>query len=396
MDNVTPGRALVPFAYGFRPFFLLAGLYAAFSIGAWVWMHAHGAAIFQSLPPQHWHGHEMTFGFIGAAIAGFLLTAVPNWTGEQGISGAPLIVLTILWLAGRVAFLLPGSVPFAAIVVAELLFLPTLILMIAPMLFRSANRNRILLLVLASLWLTDAWFLYGLRFEKPLIVRDALLVAMDLVLILVTIIGGRIVPAFTRNALNQAGATVSLQPIPTLERLVMVAMLAVAVGDLVAPGGKLAAGLAAIAALLHLWRQSRWHAWRTRRQPIVWVLHLAYLWLPIGFALKAAALGAGIAWAGFWQHALGAGAAGTMILAVMTRATLGHTGRPLHVRPSIAIAYLLLTLSVIVRVFGPFALPLDYGTVILIAGLLWLGAFIPYLVIYGPMLLRPRIDGKPG
>ena len=284
----------------------------------------------------------------------------------------------------------------AVIAIAELLFLPALLLMIAPMLIRSANRNQPLLVILALFWLADGWFLWGMHLEAPTVVRDALLAALNLVLILVTIIGGRIVPAFTRNALSQAGVQIALQPKPVVERLVIIVMLAVVVGDVVAAGSQLAAGLAAVAAGAHLWRQSGWHGWRTRSQPIVLILHLAYVWLPVGFALKAAALGAGVGWAGFWQHALGVGAAGTMILAVMTRAALGHTGRPLQVHLSITIAYLLLTLSVVMRVFGPYALPLDYGTVIIFAGALWVGAFIPYLVIYGPILLRPRIDGKPG
>jgi uncharacterized protein involved in response to NO len=394
MDNETSGRAFVPFAYGFRPFFLLAGLHAAISIGSWVWLHRQGAAPFQSLPPQYWHGHEMTFGFTGAAIAGFLLTAVPSWTGKRGFSGAPVLVLTLLWMAGRFALFFLNTLPFAALAIAELLFLPALILMIAPILFRSANRNLPLLAILAMLWVADGWFLYGARIGDPSIGRDALLVALDLVLVLITIIGGRIVPAFTRNALRQASATVSLQPKPMIDRLVLVAMLAIVVGDIIAPGGKVAAGLAAIAAGLHAWRQSGWHGWRTFSQPIVWILHLAYLWLPLGFALKAATLGFG--WTGFWQHALGAGATGTMIIAVMTRAALGHTGRPLRVRPSIVVAYLLLTLSVIVRVFGPVTLPLDYGTVILSSGILWIAAFIPFLFVYGPILIRPRVDGKPG
>jgi len=396
MEKVTVGRTFVPFAYGFRPFFLLAGLYAVVSIVAWVWLHGQGANVFQPLLPQHWHGHEMTFGFMGAGIAGFLLTAVPNWTGERGFSGTPLVVLTLLWLAGRIAFVCFESLPFAVVAVAELLFLPGLIFMIAPLLFRAANRNRILLLVLAMLWLADAGFIYAIGYGRPLMVRDALLVALDLVLILVTIIGGRIVPAFTRNALQQAGATLGLQPKPALERLVIAVMLAVVLGDAVMPGSKPAAILAAVAAGLHLWRLAGWYGWRTRSQPIVWVLHLAYLWLPVGFALKAAALGADAGWAGFWQHALGAGAAATMILAVMTRAALGHTGRPLRVHPSITIAYLVLTLSVVVRVFGPGTLPLDYRTVVLVAGALWVMAFIPFLAVYGPILLRPRIDGKPG
>lgn len=392
----VPDRGFVPFAYGFRPFFLLAGVYAVVSIGAWLWLHGQGSGLSGSLPSGYWHGHEMTFGFMGAAIAGFLLTAVPSWTGGRGFSGAPLVALTVLWLAGRIAMASISALPWVAVAIAELSFMPVLILMIAPLLLRAANRNWPLLLVLAALWLADGLFLYAARLADPALGRTALLVALDLVLVLITIIAGRIVPAFTRNALAQAGSGISVRANPLVERVLIAAMLAVAVCDLVAPGGNIAAGLAAVAAAAHAWRQSGWRGWMTRSQPIVWILHLAYLWLPIGLAMKAAWLGAGAGWAGFWQHALGAGAAATMILAVMTRAALGHTGRPLRVRPSITIAYVLLTLAVVVRVFGPSALSLQYKTTILVAGALWISAFVPYLVVYGPILVRRRIDGKPG
>lgn len=397
MAELNPTRrSFVPFGYGFRPFFLLAGIYAIVSIGAWLWMHQQAASPFAPLLPQFWHGHEMVFGFMGAAIAGFLLTAVPNWTGSDGFSGAPLVGLTILWLAGRIAMAFIGSLPVVLVAIAELFFLPTLILMIAPLLLRAGNRNLPLLIVLAALWLADGLFIYAFGSNDPGLARTALLVALDLVLVLVTVIGGRIVPAFTRNALRQSGVDVSLSGNPVVERLVIVTMLAIVVGDLVAPDGFVAAVLAALAALIQARRLIGWQGWRMASKPIVWVLHVAYMWLPIGLAMKAVSLGAGSGWAGFWQHALGIGAAGTMILAVMTRAALGHTGRPLKVHSWITVAYLLLTASVVVRVFGAAALSLGYETVLTIAGALWIAAFVPYLVVYGPILLRPRIDGKPG
>lgn len=389
-------RRFVPFAYGFRPFFLLAGLYAVLSVGTWLWFYHRGASPFGSLLPQFWHGHEMTFGFMGAAIGGFLLTAVPAWTGARGFSGAPLVVLAILWVAGRIATSLIGDLPLLVVALAELSFLPLLILMIGPLLLRSGNRNLPLLAVLSALWLADGLFLYAFHVEDPALVRTALLVALDLVLVLVTVIGGRIVPAFTRNALAQAGANVSVRSHPIVERLVIATMLAVAVCDLIAPGGRIAAAAAAVAAVIHAWRLAGWRGWQAGSQPIVWVLHVAYLWLPIGFALKAAALGGGAAWAGFWQHALGAGAAGMMILAVMTRAALGHTGRPLRVHASITFAYALLATSVVVRIFGTVLTSLSYSTVLAIAGALWIAAFVPFIVVYGPILVTPRVDGKPG
>ena len=388
--------AWVPFGYGFRPFFLLAGLYALVSVAAWVWFYRNGGWPLRPLPPQHWHGHEMIFGFISAAMAGFLLTAVPSWTGSRGFAGLPLVALVVLWLAGRIVFFLGNAVPLHGLAFAELAFMPALIGTIAATLFRSANRNRPLLLLLVSFWAADAAFVYGLSEADAALSRAALGFALDVVLVLITIIGGRIVPAFTGNALRAAGASVSLRSRPLLERLVIIAMIAFALADLLTPSAAFTAVVAAAAAALQLWRLAGWKGWLTGSQPIVWVLHVAYAWLPVGLALKAAWIAGGFAWAAHWQHALGAGAATTMILAVMTRAALGHTGRALRAHPSIAMAYGLLVLSVIVRVFGPALLPQHYAAVVLAAGGLWLAAFVPYLVVYAPILLRARVDGKPG
>lgn len=386
----------VPFAYGFRPFFLLAGLYALLSLAAWLWVFHGGAWPPATLPLQYWHGHEMIFGFIAAAIAGFLLTAVPSWTGSRGFAGAPLVILVLLWLTGRILFWLGPAVPAWMLAVGELSFVPALVLAIAPSLLRAKNRNRILLVVLALFWAADAVFILGMIRGDAMMGRTALLAATDVVLILVTIIGGRIVPAFTGNALRSGGAQVSMRSTPAIERLVLASMLAVLLCDVLLPGSRTTIIVSALAALLQFWRLVGWYGWRTARQPIVWVLHLAYLWLPLGLSLKALSLASGFEWAAFWQHALGAGAAGMMIVAVMTRAALGHTGRPLRAHPAVVIAYGLLALAVTVRVFGPAALPLPYASVVLVAGVLWLAAFALYLVVYTPMLLRSRADGKPG
>jgi uncharacterized protein involved in response to NO len=386
----------VPFAYGFRPFFLLAGVFAVVSVVSWLWVHGAGAVPDTRMPPRFWHGHEMIFGFITAAIAGFLLTAVPSWTGNRGFSGAPLVLLAMAWLAGRIAFGLGDSVPFALLAVAELVFLPGALLLVAPSLFRSSNRNTPLLVVLSAFWTLDALFLYGITTGKLALSSVALRGALGLVLVLITVIGGRIVPAFTRNALAQDGRAAAMRSYPLVEKLVVPVMLTYAVTGMLLPSGPVPAWVALFAAALQGLRYSGWRSVHAASQPIVWILHLAYLWLPVGLALQAAFLFGGFPWAAHWQHALGAGAAGSMILAVMTRASLGHTGRPLQAHPVTVAAYVLLTAAVVVRVFGPALMPASYAAVVMTAGTIWLLAFLLYLVIYAPILVMPRADGKPG
>lgn len=386
----------VLFAYGFRPFFLLTGLYAVLSIVAWLWMYRHGVGPLASLPPHYWHGHEMIFGFIGAAIAGFLLTAVPNWTGSRGIAGTPLLIIVLLWFAGRLVFAFGHGAPAWLLTVGELGFVPALMMAIASPLLRAKNRNWPMLALLTAFWAADACFIFGMATGDPMLSRTAMLAALNVVLILITIIGGRIIPAFTGNALRAEGAPVALRSSHALERLVLLAMVAILLCDVFLPDSAVTAAVIAIASLLHFWRLAGWQGWRTAKQPIVWVLHLAYLWLPLGLGLKAASHGGGFAWAAHWLHALGVGAAAMMIVAVMTRASLGHTGRPLRVSGPITAAYGLLALAVIVRAFGPVMLPLSYAATVLVAGCLWIASFSLYLAVYAPILLRPRADGKPG
>lgn len=387
----------VPFAYGFRPFFLAAGWYALIALGAWLFLYRAGAAPFGSLPAFLWHAHEMLFGFVAAAIAGFMLTAVPSWTGSRGYAGRPLILLVCLWLAGRAAMAAAGVLPFRLVAVAELAFLPALAITLAPALFRSTNRNRPLLTVILALWGTDAVFLYALADFDVLLASRALRIALGIVLLLVTVIGGRIVPAFTAAALrNRAVIDVKVRTWPPVERLAIGGMVAVILFDVVAPAHWTAGAIALITALAQAARMTGWQTLRTLKDPIVWVLHFAYAWLPIGLFLKAISMLTGAAWALHWPHALGAGAAATMILAVMTRASLGHTGRPLVVAKPIAWAYAFLIAATVVRVFGQAVLPLDYAHIVVCAGLLWTAAFLLYAWVYTPILLSPRADGKVG
>jgi uncharacterized protein involved in response to NO len=389
-------QRFVPFAYGFRSFFLLAGIYAALGMVLWLWLQARGLQPFSGVPAYLWHSHEMLYGFIGAALAGFVLTAVPSWTGSRGFAGAPLVVLVILWLAGRLAFAFFGDLPIAVTAPAELLFLPVLIAIIAPPLFRSRNRNRVLLLIIAAVWASDVVFVSALHDGNVVTATTALRVGIGVVLLLVTLIGGRIVPAFTANAVRKAGIEVSVRSRPVIEVGVHVAMLVYIIAEALAMSPAVIALVAALAAVLHCLRMVGWHSLKSRREPIVWILHLAYLWLPVGLAMRALFLGAGIAWAGHWQHALAAGAAGTMILAVMTRASLGHTGRQLSVNTPIVVAYVALLLGVAVRVFGPALFATSYSATVLTAGFLWALAFVLFTVVYAPILLQPRVDGKPG
>lgn len=399
----TPAtRRLVPFAYGFRPFFLLAGWFALIGIGAWLWVYATASTWGGGLlPASQWHAHEMMYGFIVAAIAGFMLTAVPSWTGSRGFGGWPLVLLTAAWLAGRLAFAFSGDLPFAGLAILELLFLPGVVLLVAPPLLRSRNRNTPLLAVLLALWASDAVFLLGMHRGDPALAAAALRFALNLVLVLITVVGGRIVPAFTASALRARGVEVKMRSAPWLERLVIVSMVAVLLVDalmvdVLPPNPAIAGGIALVAGIAQAWRLAGWNGHRTLRDPIVWVLHLAYAWLPLGLLLKAGWLLVGFDWAAFWVHALSAGAAASMIVAVMSRASLGHTGRPLQVAPAMAWSYGLLVLAAAVRVFGPAVLPLDYRSVILLAGALWIAAFGIYVFIYTPILLRPRVDAKPG
>ncbi|HUI62392.1 MAG TPA: NnrS family protein, partial [Steroidobacteraceae bacterium] len=341
------------------------------------------------------HAHEMLFGFIGAAVAGFLLTAVPSWTGQRGFAGGPLLLLVSVWLAGRVLVAMSSYCPLLLCAVVDCAFLPLLAALLLPPLLRGANRNTRLLPVLAALALVNVVFYIGLAQGSAALARGALLTGVNLVLLLVTVIGGRVLPAFTSAALRQRDDPTPLRRWWGIDTAAVAAMVAVLVVDLLAGPGRLAGAVALSAAVLQALRLYQWRSLRTFGMPILWVLHLAYAWLPLGLALKALALlwGIGAAWS--WVHALTIGVAALMTLGIMSRAALGHTGRPLVAQPLTACAYVLLAASAASRAFGP-ATGASYATVIAVAALLWTAAFGIFLWVYTPILCAPRIDGRPG
>src|SRR5688500_14333853 len=272
-DSRVDAATFALFAYGFRPFFFAAAAFAVLGLVAWLWLYTTGVQPLQNGPAQLWHGHEMLYGFVGAAIAGFLLTAVPSWTGDRGFAGTPLVLLATLWVAGRLAFAAASVLPLGLVALCDLAFMPALGGILVPPLLRVRNRNAPLLIVLAAIWLTDVVFIYALMRDDPLLARTTLLVAIDIVLLLVTVIGGRIIPTFTANALRARGRAS------------------------VTPSYRLVGGIAAVAALAHVWRLSGWRSLQTLDEPLVWSLHLAYAWLPVELAMKALYFAGSVAWA---------------------------------------------------------------------------------------------------
>lgn len=382
------------FAYGFRPNFLAAGIAAALLVPLWAATVSFGVSLDARWPGSLWHGHEMLFGFVAAAIGGFLLTSVPSWTGERGFGGAPLVALAVLWLLGRLAPFAPAFLPYWLVATVDLLYLPAVGALLAPLLLRTRNRNRPLLLVLAALTLCNAGFHWEVAHDDPGGASRWLLATVNVALVLTTVIGGRIVPAFTNTGLKSAGVAVRAS-LPWLERATLASTVLIVPTDFVAPGTAFAGVLAFVAGTAHLVRASRWSPGRTVRVPLVWVLHLGYAWIPAGLLLKSAAILGGFSFAAFWLHALTAGALATLVLAVMTRASLGHTGRPLRVGGAVVASYALLAAAALVRVLGASA-GLDYRAALLTAATLWAAAFGLFLLVYAPILAGPRVDGKPG
>ncbi len=384
------------FDYGFRSQFFLAGMAAVLLVPMWALSFVAGTPLGTGWPPTLWHAHEMLYGFIACAIAGFMLTAVPSWTGQKGFAGRPLMVLAAVWMVARILIATSTAWPPILPALVDLAFLPLLAVLVMIPLLRSRNRNTPLLAVLGAFWLTDVAFYVGLlRHDTPLALK-AVTVGIDITLLLLTVIGGRIVPAFTTSALRAQGLDTNLQSRTALTLLSILAMVSVIVGDIFWPNSRIAGWIAGLAAVLQTLRLAQWRTLLTLRQPLVWILHIAYAWLPVGLALKAAALLGGYAIAAFWLHALTIGALTTMIVAVMTRASLGHTGRPLQVHSLTTLAYALLIGAALIRVFGLLLPGMNYRMAIAVAAILWTASFLLFIGIYSPILWGPRADGKPG
>ncbi len=389
-ESVVSGPPIA--AKGFRPFFLLAAALATLFLPLWLLVLSGRVRVDAYVDPIAWHSHEMVFGFSAAVVAGFLLTAVGNWTGKETAIGKPLLALAALWIAGRIALLVPGGSRLLVAAI-ELAFLPALAITIArPLVATKNRRNMIMLVVLAALWLADLAF-----HLVPDARRTAVLFAVDVIVLLVVLIGARVFPMFTRNATGDQ--TVASKP--RLDKLAALAVAALALVDLVRAAGvsaTLVSGtLAAVAAVLVVARASRWGARGALKDPMLWVLHAGHAWIAVGLVLRAASTFAPSAVpSSLATHALTAGVIGTTTLGMMARVALGHSGRTIRATRLTTASFALVTLAALVRVFGPLVLPSGAYHAVVVSGLLWTAAFGAYLVGYAPVLLAPRVDGKPG
>jgi uncharacterized protein involved in response to NO len=379
------------FSYGFRTFFLLAGTAALALVGAWLALGFGGGWRYE-LSAAGWHAHEMLFGFVAAAIAGFLLTAAPSWTGTPALSGAPLIALAGLWLAGRIASHPQVSASLLCALV-DIAFFPALAAALAMPLWRAGKwRNIVFLLLITALACGN--LLMRLEWMGATVdtASAGIALTVGVVLLMVTVIGGRILPSFTQNALRRHDPAFAIPARPWLDRAAILATAAMIPADLAAPASMLAGGLAGLAALAHALRLAGWSGLRTRREPLLWVLHLGYAWLPVALAMKAIAFMSGAAAASGWLHALTVGGFSTMILAVTTRAALGHSGRELRASAATVLAYLSLLMAAVTRSFAA-ALPSAlYDSALTVAAVAWILAFGLFLLTYLPILTRARAD----
>jgi uncharacterized protein involved in response to NO len=389
-------------SYGFRPFFLSAGVSAAAVMALWLaWLASAAAGASTSwLPvapaPHAWHAHEMVYGFGMAAVAGFLLTAVPNWTGAEPLKGRPLAILFAIWLAGRLALLVSALLPAVLVAAVDLAFVPSLGYFAARQLMvKPARRNMVFLVILAVLTLANAGFhahRLGLAGGDGL---AGVRLGVMMLVVMIAIIGGRIIPAFTHNWLHlNAVAGAMPRKSPRLDAAAIAAVAAYALLDLGHAPATLVAALAALAAGLNAVRLAGWRGWATRSSPIVLVLHVGYAWLVAGLALAALAHATSVVPPVLALHAFGTGAVGTMVLAVMSRAALGHTGRPLAASPAIALSYWLVSLSAASRIIGPLAWPAGTHAALVVSGLVWIAAFSIFAVVYAPILTTPRIRSR--
>jgi uncharacterized protein involved in response to NO len=374
---------------GFRPFFLLAAAWAAFAILTWLCAFLYGVPLESAFTSLAWHRHEMLFGFVGAAIVGFLLTAIPNWTGRLPIAGWPLAGLAALWIAARGAVWFSSALGLAPAAFLDVGFYLVFAFVAGREVLLAKNRNVPVVGIVALFALVDACdyaAAAGLIGDEGRPSRAAI----GLIVVLISVIGGRIIPSFTRNWMAKRGVAGGLPGQPRRFDLAVIAITALAMaGWTVSPNGQLPGAALLLAGLLQLVRLANWRGWRTWSDPLVLILHLGNAWIPLGLVLLGASLAGAAVPATAAIHALTAGAIATMILAVMTRASLGHTGRELKANAATSGLYLLVVLAAALRVLTGLGV-VDYRRGIETSGGLWALAFAVFVFAYAPIFFRGR------
>ena len=374
---------------GFRPFFLAAAAWSLAALALWIGVLTGGIALATRFDPLSWHIHEMLFGFVLAGVGGFLLTAIPNWTGRPPVAGAPLALLLLFWLAGRAACLVSSLMPAWLGVLVDLTFPFGLEFVVARELFAVDNRrNYPLLAPLIVLGVSNLLMhLQAIGVAETGALGWRLGIAC--VLVLISVIGGRIVPTFTRNWLRSNGSAIDVAAMGIVDRIALGVLHAGLFAWVFLPSVPAIGALLLLGAALHLWRLARWRGDRALRDPLLLILHIGYVWLPVGIALLGLSLLTPAVPPAAALHALTGGAFGTMMLAVMTRATLGHTGRALHADIATVLIYGLITAAALLRIAA--AWPGDWTMNLLeAAAAAWIAAFALFLAHYAPMLCGRR------
>jgi len=377
------------FSYGFRPFFLGAALFASVAVPLWILLLAEVGHSNFLYPARDWHVHEMVFGFLPAVITGFMLTAIPNWTDRPPIRGYELMLLFALWLAGRVLIAIPWFTPLVSAIV-DGGFLVAVAGLVWREIIASKSWDRAPMGVLVSL-LAGANILFhvlslsGAETDRP----ERMALAM--VMMLLALIGGRLIPNFTSELLANSGKVERPASFSRYDGLSIALVGFAVLSWIVQPFSMVTGWLFALAGLANLGRLVRWYGWAIWREPLVLILHFGYGW----FALSLLILGGSILGIGLPKedavHAFTSGAVGAMTLAVMTRASLGHTGRPRHAGPLTVLIYMLVNLGAVLRVFGPMT-DLPAIVVLAVAAGSWSGAYLLFALVYGPFILRPSLD----
>lgn len=387
-ESIRAHAGLPVFSFGFRPFFLFSAAWAAIAVPVWV-TSMLGDGMVGGMDGRLWHIHEMLFGYLAGVIAGFLLTAVPNWTGRLPVTGLKLAGLFGLWAAGRAAGFLPASMAIPAAVI-DSAFLVVFAAVIWREVVAAKNRRNLPVCLLVSV-LAAANIAFHLRGVFPSLGPGAERAAVAVVTGLIALIGGRVTPSFTQNWTRAHGILKGPTAFNRFDAAVLALTAAALAGWVAAPYAPLT-GVAMVAAgLANLARLARWRGWLARREALVWILHTGYAWLGVGLVLLGlAALVPEVAPFTAGVHALTAGAMGVETLAIMTRATRGHTGRPRVADGATVAVYLLILCAAVVRVSAPFV---TEWTVVLLAvsATLWSLAFAAFVAAYGPMLWRPSL-----
>lgn len=391
MNNNKPFN--IPFfALGFRTFFALSGLSALVLMVLWRSLYDGSLVMDNYFVNNYWHAHEMLLGYTVAVIAGFLLTAVKNWTGQQTLTGASLAGLALLWVYGRVLPFYSGLLPDELIALVDFLFLPALALsLIKPMMAAQYTRGYLFIALLAIMAAGNGMIHLDILQWTDNTAWTGFQIVIALIIVMILVIAGRVFPFFTEKGLP------GTKPIrnPLYDGLAIASAVGVFVLNIMQVSGLMLAIVASLAAIINILRVSNWYVFRVWFVPLLWVLYIGYAWIILGFILTALSAFA-IVLPTLALHAFTMGGIGVITLGMMARVSLGHTGRVLKASQAMAIAFALINLGALIRVFVPIILPQWYADIIYASTLLWLAAFSLFAYVYAPILTSARVDGGEG